>query len=143
MRKAGLKTKIATFGHRIPSEFRLPDNVIHFGFADNLQGKQLGSLGIVIPYHGGAGMQSKIFEPLILGVPIIANPKNFAGYDFQPYVHYYPANSVNEYIDGMVYFEENAVDAWEMGKRAKIRALEMFSESYFHSILNGIVHDGK
>ena len=143
MRKAGLKTKIATFGHRIPSEFFVPDNVAHFGFADNLQGKQLGSLGIVIPYHGGAGMQSKIFEPLILGVPVIANPKNLAGYDFQPYVHYYPATSEKEYIDGMVYFVQNAIAAWEMGKRAKIRAIEMFSESNFYSILNGIVQDDK
>lgn len=142
MRRAGLKSKIATFGHRIPSEFDLPDNVIHFGFADNLQGKQLGSLGIVIPFHGGAGMQSKIFEPLILGVPVIANPKNFAGYDFQPYVHYHPATSENEYINAMVHFEQNAVDAWKMGERAKIRALELFSESHFFPILNGILYDG-
>ncbi len=142
MRREGINGKIATFGHRIPTEFDLPDNVIHFGFTDNLQGKQLGSLGIVIPYSGGAGMQSKIFEPLILGVPVIANPKNFAGYDFEPFVHYYPATSEIEYVNAMIHFERNTKDAWQMGKRAKKHSLEIFSEPQFLSVLKEII-DGK
>lgn len=139
MLKRGIKTRICVFGHRLPSDLELPPNIRYFGFAENLQGKQQGSLGVIVPYHGGAGMQSKIFEPLTLGVPIIANPRNFAGYDFKPFEDFFPATTVDEYLDGVLFFINNKLTAAEMGNRSKIICKELFSRSQIEKILENII----
>jgi len=132
----GLSNKIYTFGHRIPSDFHLPTNVIHSGFTENLQGKQLGSIGVIVPYHGGAGMQSKVFEPLILGVPIIANPKNFAGFNFEPFIHFYPATNALEYLEGINYFVLHKDEREQMGRRAREESNKLFSRERIQEVLS-------
>jgi len=118
--------KIQVFGSRLPKDITFPVNVEYRGFVPNLQGIQRGSSGVIVPYNGGAGMQSKIFEPLCLGVPIIANPKNFGGYDFRPGVHYFPATNLKEYISGVDFLLDNPSRAKEMASLAQTKALHLF-----------------
>lgn len=53
----------------------------------------------LIPYFGGTGMQSKLFEPLMKGKPVIADPRAFAGYPFVANEHYFAATSVGDYTE--------------------------------------------
>lgn len=138
-----LSNNIYTFGHRIPSDFHIPLNVIHSGFTENLQGKQVGSMGVIVPYHGGAGMQSKVFEPLMLGVPIIANPKNFAGYNFEPFKHFYPATNTLEYLEGIKYFVNNKNERVQMGQRARGESMRMFTRERIQNVLIGLFSHGE
>jgi glycosyltransferase involved in cell wall biosynthesis len=121
------EVRIASFGHRIPADIHLPPNMQHFGFIPNLQGMQIGCLGVIVPFNGGAGMQSKIFEPLCLGVPIIANPKNFAGYPFVPGIHYLSAKNPREYVEAVKYLLNHPKEANEMSEKAKFLAEELFN----------------
>lgn len=141
MLREGITQKIAIFGHRIPPNLELPGNVVYKGFAENLQGKQLGSLGVIVPYHGGAGMQSKIFEPLVLGVPIIANPENFAGFDFVQGQHFYSASNIEEYLEGVSYFLNNRELTLKMGTNAKQKSVELFSRAKYDKIINELISE--
>ena len=141
MQEKGISARISIFGHRMPSEQTMPPNVRYYGFADNLQGKEMGSLGVIVPYHGGAGMQSKIFEPMILGVPIIANPSNFAGYPFEPFEHYYPATNLSEYLDALEFFLLFPEVVSAMGNRAKVKSKEMFSRRKIESIIDDLIFE--
>jgi hypothetical protein len=96
------KIKIRVFGTRIPSDLKPPNNVEILGFREDYQNQLINSLGAVVPFHGGAGMQSKVFEPLTMGVPLIANPKSLVGYPFKPNIHYLPAANKSEYVAQMI-----------------------------------------
>jgi glycosyltransferase involved in cell wall biosynthesis len=101
------KIKIKIFGSRIPINLKPANNVEMLGFREDYQDQLKNSLGTIVPFHGGAGMQSKVFEPLALGVPLIANPKSLVGYPFLPNVHYLPATNEFEYVNQMVALAEN------------------------------------
>jgi len=131
--------QIQSFGHRIPTHIDLPANMKHFGFIENLQGRQMGALGVIVPWHGGAGMQSKIFEPLCLGVPIIANPKNFAGYDFLPGTHYLPATSPREYVEAVKYLLSHPNEARDIGENARLLAEKTFNFQAYAIGLNRVL----
>jgi glycosyltransferase involved in cell wall biosynthesis len=135
----GVPAKISIFGHRIPAGLTLPENIVHHGFVENLQGKQKGSLGVIVPFHGGAGMQSKIFEPMILGVPIIANPKNFAGFDFKPFEHYYPATTQKEYLEAIKFFLNHPHQVLEMSIRAQEKSSQMFSRNKIVEVIEELI----
>jgi glycosyltransferase involved in cell wall biosynthesis len=100
-------------------------------------------MGVIVPYHGGAGMQSKVFEPLMLGVPIIANPKNFAGYNFEPFKHFYPATNTLEYLEGINYFVNNKNDRVQMGQRAREESMRMFTRERIQNVLIGLFSHGE
>lgn len=133
---------IESFGHRIPAGVILPLNMKHFGFKSNLQGIQKGSLGIIIPWHGGAGMQSKIFEPLCLGVPVIANPRNFAGYDFLPGLHYLPATNPREYVEAIKYLLNHPHEAYALGENARLLSEKLFNFSIYLKQIDRILEQG-
>jgi hypothetical protein len=117
---------IKVYGNRIPSLTDVPSNVILSGFDTNLQAKLIGSLGVIVPYHGGAGMQSKIFEPLALGVPLIANPKSLVGFPYLPSIHYLSAESAQEYLEAMMFISGNKDKADEMANKGKELSKQLF-----------------
>jgi hypothetical protein len=117
---------IKVYGNRIPSLTDVPSNVILSGFDTNLQAKLIGSLGVIVPYHGGAGMQSKVFEPLALGVPLIANPKSLVGFPFFPGIHYLSAENAQEYLEAMMFIFSNKDMADEMASKGKELSKQLF-----------------
>lgn len=131
--------QIASFGHRIPRGFTLPENMHHFGFVPNLQGIQIGSLGVIVPFNGGAGMQSKIFEPLCLGVPLIANPRNFADYNFIPGVHYLAATNPTEYVLAVKFLRENHNEIEKMQQKTRSATLALFNRRVYLNHLDILI----
>lgn len=72
------------FGAKVPVELEinLPDNVVIQGYAQDLS-QALSLMDIaLIPSLLGAGMQQKIFEPLVRGIPIISSRRGLVGYPF-------------------------------------------------------------
>jgi hypothetical protein len=98
---------LLVFGHRFPDSLKLPSNVRRMYFSDDFFAHVQHSLGAIVPGRGGAGMQSKIFEPLCLGVPLIANEKAIAGYPFNPPSHFWRGDSLGEIISSTRLIIEN------------------------------------
>jgi hypothetical protein len=117
---------IKIYGNRIPSLTDVPSNVILSRFDTNLQAKLIGSLGVIVPYHGGAGMQSKIFEPLALGIPLIVNPRSLAGFPYLPGIHYLAAESAQEYLEAMMSIFSNKDMADEIANKGKELSKQLF-----------------
>jgi hypothetical protein len=115
------------FGNRIPTELSLPENCEYMGFDKSLHARILGSSAVVVPFNGGAGMQSKIFEPLMLGALLIANPKSLVGYGFSKNQDYLPAITVNEYVKAIVSAANN-IDGYDAIKiSARKKSLDLFN----------------
>ncbi len=131
--------KILIFGTRLPANIQVPVNVQIVGFSEEYQDFLLNSLGVVVPYHGGAGMQSKVFEPLTLGVPVVANPKSIAGYPFEKDVHYLDASTISEYINRMVELKADGALRKYLSENARDTAGILFSHESFSQKTNQVL----
>ena len=96
------------YGHRVPSLPRLSSNVKIMGFVESYQHEIRKARAAIVPGLGGAGMQSKIFEPLILGIPTISHLKNLSGIDSKHFPHFYPITSTTSTVEGIIAVMESS-----------------------------------
>ena len=120
---------IQIFGNRLPPDLELPSNCKYLGFDVDLQSRIVGSAGVIIPFHGGAGMQSKVFESLALGGKVIANPKSLVGYPFEEGLHYVGATDVHQYISAMLRMSDSPKDYEPISTEARRLSEELFNEN--------------
>ncbi len=85
------------YGVKSPLVNSLPNLTIH-GWKESTEEIFEENDVFIVPYFGGTGMQSKLFEPIVRGKPVIANPKAFAGYPFERDSHYFSAVTLNDYV---------------------------------------------
>ena len=133
--------KIQVFGNRFPNYLEIPPNVIYCGFDENLRGKILGSTGVIVPFSGGAGMQSKVFEPLFLGATLIANPKSFVGYDFKPDVDYLPATNIDEYVNQILRLTNEPYLKDAIAQSSMKKSKDYFSQKKILELIESIISD--
>ena len=126
-------------GNRFPLDLNIPENVLPTGFIADLQERALGAISVLIPYSGGAGMQSKVFEPLTIGAKVIANPKAMAGYPFLPGVHYSGASSPKQFVEAISTNLKNHENASRKAKESRSLAAELFSRSSMLESLQRLV----
>lgn len=119
--------RIKVSGNRYPIDLRASDNVLQVGFLSDLQSRLKGSLSVLVPYSGGAGMQSKAFESLSIGANIIANPDVIAGYPFLSQRHYTPARNAKEFIEAILYATKNYEELSLKANASKRLAADLFS----------------
>lgn len=93
---------ILIFGHRFPQHLKLPQNVKYMHFREDYFDYICHSLGSIVPNPGGgAGMQSKIFEPLCLGIPLIANSEALSGFLFNSVTNFWKGGNLDEIVDSI------------------------------------------
>ncbi len=143
IQKLNRKLIIKVFGNRMPRITNASANLIFAGFDPDLQKKCLGATGVIVPFHGGAGMQSKIFEPLALGVPVLANPKSLVGFPFRPSVHYRAVRTASEYVQGMIDFIENPDLCATMRNSSISLSRELFNEYIMCQSIEEIISNAK
>ena len=93
--------QLLIFGHRFPKDLKLPRNVRYMHFRDDFYKIMNSACGSIVPNQGGAGMQSKIFEPLCIGIPLIANSKALAGYPFDADTHFWKGDSASDILESI------------------------------------------
>lgn len=121
------EVRINISGHRFPDGLSTGNNVSQVGFLGDLQSKLLGSLSVIVPYSGGAGMQSKVFESLTIGARVIANPNAIAGYPFKDALHYTPARNSSEFIEAILFTIKHKDELMTQAEAAKRLAQDLFS----------------
>lgn len=124
--------KFQIFGNRLPVGAILPQNCEYLGFDPELQGKIIGSSGVIVPFNGGAGMKSKVFEPMCLGGTVITDPRSLVGYPFVAGKHYLAATTADEFVQLVLKISSNPNLAQSISANAK-----EFSQSIFG--LKGLV----
>src|SRR5262249_46308871 len=71
------------FRRKLPQELQLhsSSHLVYEGYVENLE-TRLAQMDIALtPSLMGAGMQQKVFEPIVRGIPTITSPRAIAGYD--------------------------------------------------------------
>jgi hypothetical protein len=111
-------------------------NVEISGFTSDYYKQILRASAAVVPYHGGAGMQSKVFEPLILGIPLIADPRALAGYEFIAGQDYLGCVSLEEYISAVQLSTTNSPLKAKIASSGQKKALDLFSYQAIREIQN-------
>lgn len=128
IRKYDPDIRFQIFGNRLPEGLNIPNNCEYLGFDPDLQARIMGATGVIVPFHGGAGMQSKIFEPLCLGSAIIANPKSLVGYPYIANEHYLAATNLQEYVEAILILTSDFERANSISLSAKNKSQELFTE---------------
>jgi hypothetical protein len=118
---------IKVFGNRIPAKLNFPENVVRMSFQKDFHKVALGSLGAIVPTRGGAGMQSKVFEPLCLGIPLIAHPSAISGYPFNTDEHFWRGSNSEEAVSSMVGIVRDFKLAKKKAVQARILANSLFN----------------
>jgi glycosyltransferase involved in cell wall biosynthesis len=118
-----------------------PKNVEILGFRDDYQDQLINSLGAVVPFHGGAGMQSKVFEPLTLGVPLVANPKSLVGFPYEQGVHFMAVRTAKEYVVAMLSLFSNMNLRQELSSNAQKRSSELFGDDKILNKIEWVISD--
>ena len=127
---------LLVFGHRFPDSLKLPSNVRRMYFSDDFFAQVQHSLGAIVPGRGGAGMQSKIFEPLCLGVPLIANENAIAGYSLLAGVHFWKASSREDILKAI-----NSIIVDRSATEIKVHDAKAFASLLFqHELVKRFVH---
>lgn len=141
LHKVDPSLKILIFGTRAPLNLHIPSNIQMMGFSEKYFEYLEDSLGVIVPFHGGAGMQSKVFEPLSLGIPVVANPRSMVGYPFLPEVHFLGAESGEQYVKMMSRLKGDENLRTRLSREARQLSSEVFHKEKILSGINQILKE--
>lgn len=133
--------KLLVFGHRFPSDLTYPDNVIRMYFRDDFYSIIRKSLAAIVPNPGGSGMQSKIFEPLCLGIPLIAHPEALSGFPFYPGEHYLGGETMVDIFESINSVISSGVETTTISENALLLCKSIFRRDFYNSTIARVVSD--
>jgi glycosyltransferase involved in cell wall biosynthesis len=122
------------YGVKSP-EVKVGRNVSIHGWIDSIEDVYSINDFFVVPYFGGTGQKSKLFEPLCRGKLLIADPRAFSGFDFNPGEHYLSAKTLEDFISAIQMLVDDESLAREIPARARNLASILFSKELSLEIL--------
>lgn len=128
--------KIHIVGAKLPKELQkvLPPSVVYEGYVDDLNAFLEHTDIALVPSLFGQGMQQKIFEPIVRGIPTITNKRAIAGYDLADEIEYVHAESTEQYVDALVSLQDSEVRRG-FSKRAVAKSRILFSEERIKEVI--------
>jgi len=133
------EVRVLIFGHRFPSSMTVPSNVRCMHFSNNFLQYIKNSLAAIVPHRGGAGMQSKIFEPLCMGIPLIANPIALSGYPFTVDREYLDGSDESSILKALAMILEKPERVSRVAMESKVKSHQLFSRDLFDSVLSQVI----
>ncbi len=127
-------------GKKLPTDLAdlCRGNIKEEGFVDNLDAFLREQVDIaVIPSIMGAGMQQKIFEPLVYGIPSVVSPRGLAGYPFKDGEHLLLAETKNEFMEQILKLQDI-----NLRRLLSENALRLSQKIFSQAELDGIVKKG-
>ncbi len=134
----GNRVRINIYGAKA-REVQVPENLIIHGWVENLETIFIKNQAFVVPYFGGMGQQSKVFEPLSRGKLVIANPEALSGYGFSPRAHYLKFESVTDFINAIQSVLDSPNLIVEIGNQARVNSEKLFSINNYLGVLNKVL----
>ena len=110
-------------------------NVKKEGFVDDLNAFLRNKVDIaVIPSLMGAGMQQKIFEPLLCGIPSVVSERGIVGYPYKNGKHALFANTSDEFVEQILKLRDINLRR-SLSKNALQLSNQIFSREKFDQII--------
>ena len=134
------KLRILIFGHKFPSNIFYPSNVIKMYFRKDYHSIIQRSIAALVPSPGGSGMQSKVYEALCMGIPLIAHHEALSRFPFYSNEHYLPGSTVTDFIESIEYLLSNREEALLMGKHSSLLCRQLFHFDLFRATMNEAIH---
>lgn len=116
------------YGRKIPNINSRSGNLIIHNWVNKLEDIYKLNQCFIVPHFLSSGMQSKVFEPLLFGKILICDTRVLAGYELEPYVHYLPAQSGDDFKSRLVWVKNNFEKAIEIAEQGAIMAHELFGK---------------
>lgn len=126
-------------GNKVPVEFEkyFKENVVYEGYVKDLD-VFLDDMDIaIVPSLFGAGMQQKIFEPLVNGIPTITSKRGIADYPFINEEHLLFAESIDEFVESILRLQDI-----ELRKKLSRNSLVLCNEIFSEKIIDAIIKKG-
>jgi len=104
-KRAPGKFFVHILGKKLPKELSsfCYGNIKEEGFVDDLGKFLQNEVDVAVnPSLLGAGMQQKIFEPLVCGIPSVVSGRGIAGYPFKDGEHALFANTKDEFVENIL-----------------------------------------
>jgi len=123
-------------GAKFPEEFKkyLTENVIYHGFVADLNNFLKTMDVAIVPSIYGAGMQQKIFEPLVRGIPTIASFRGLAGYSYMEGKDLLVARNKESFIKAL-----NLMEDFNLRKKLSGNSLQKSREMFNQKKIDNIV----
>ncbi|MFA6254120.1 MAG: glycosyltransferase [Candidatus Paceibacterota bacterium] len=126
------------FGAKVPAELlpNLPGNVIIRGYVPDLSSALTEMDLAVTPSLLGAGMQQKIFEPLVRGIPTVASARGLAGYPFVAGEHLLTADTAKDFATALGRLAKDFKQRQDLAEAAVLLSKKLFAKEAIISIIN-------
>lgn len=124
-------------GKKLPADLAAlcHGNIKEEGFMDDLKMFLQNEVDIaVIPSIMGAGMQQKIFEPLVYGIPTVASSRGLAGYPFKDGEHLLLAKTRNEFVEQILKLQDISLRR-KLSENALRLSQNIFSQDKFDEVV--------
>lgn len=127
-------------GSKLPEDIKknLPERVSYLGFTPSLEEFWEGVDIAIMPSLFGSGMQQKVFEPLVRGVPTVTSARAIAGYPFIDGVHFVSAYSAEDFAQAINDLANNI----EKRKYISHNSSELSSQLFSQDRLDSIIREG-
>lgn len=130
--------KIHIIGNKIPDHFLLkPISGITFhGYVENLDNFIDGMDIALSPSVSGEGMQQKVFEPIVRGIPTVTSERALVGYPFYNNIHVLTArNDAESYVEAIGKLSNTEIRN-QISKMAVQLSTQLFSEDLIMEIID-------
>jgi len=126
------KVQLNIYGRKIPGQLQSREmkNVIFHNWVEDINEIYQKNHCFIVPFMLASGMQSKVFEPLIRGRVLICDPRVLSDYPFQPFQHYIPAISGEDFESAITWLLANPKEAIKIAKNAKLFAQQILGKQY-------------
>lgn len=130
------------FGAKVPTKYEsfFTHDVVYHGHVPFVELKnKLATMDIALtPSLAGAGMQQKVFEPLMRGFPEITSPRALAGYDFKNEEHLLLATTPQEFVTQLGRLRSPELRE-RLSRGARERAIKLFSAGEITELVEKIL----
>ncbi|MBI2050357.1 MAG: glycosyltransferase family 4 protein [Parcubacteria group bacterium] len=129
-------------GKKLPKDLSVlcVNNIKEEGFVDDLDAFLMNEAdAAVIPSIMGAGMQQKIFEPLVYGIPSVVSSRGIAGYLYQDKKHALFADTKDEFVKQILKLQDINLRR-QLSKNALALSQDLFSQERLDSIVMEGLH---
>lgn len=118
------------YGRKITMIDSKIDNIVIHHWIENIEDIYFKNEIFLVPYYLSAGMQSKVFEPLIRGKILICDPRVLAGYSFISGIHYISATSPEDFMSAILWVKSNFRSAAKIANQAAKHSQEIISREF-------------
>lgn len=127
---------VNVYGRKIPNQTADKVHVRIHNYVGDINLIYKNNHVFIVPFFLSSGMQSKVFEPLLYGKILVCDPRVLAGYNFEPFVHYIPATSPEDFMSALIWIKKNTNKGSLIGENARLYSSQLFNKRVFKDRLN-------